>query len=117
MAGEVSRGHSGRCARCRPVVRFLHRAVFREVVEDRADGGGFFDTGDDAHRAAAVDAGFHVDTKHALEALRPVIERRFSSGVWWSLLAPVDASSVVGRLLRSEAVSCARKLAFDAKTQ
>jgi len=43
----VSRGHSGRCARCRPVVRFLHRGVFREVVEDRADGGGFFDAGHD----------------------------------------------------------------------
>ena len=65
-----SRSHRGRCARCRPVVRWLPRAVLCEVGEDGSDGCGFFDAGDDAHRAAAVDAGFHVDTKHALEALR-----------------------------------------------
>jgi len=47
VAGGVSRGHSGRCARCRPVVRWLHRAVLCEVGEDGADGGGVFDAGHD----------------------------------------------------------------------
>ena len=47
VAGGVSRGHSGRCARGRPEVRFLQRAVFCEVGEDGPDGFGFFDAGDD----------------------------------------------------------------------
>jgi len=34
VAGGVSRVISGRCARCRPVVRFLQRAVLCEVGED-----------------------------------------------------------------------------------
>jgi len=71
VAVGVSRGHSGRRARCRPVVRFLQRAVLFEVGEDSADGGRFFDAGDDAHRAATVDACVHVDVEDALEALRP----------------------------------------------
>jgi len=78
VAGGVSRGHSGRCARCRSVVRFLQRAVLCEVGKAwmtpcgyGADGGGFFDAGHDPHRAAAVAAGAHVDVENALEALRP----------------------------------------------
>jgi len=61
VAGEVSRGISGRGARGGSVVRFYQRAVLCEVGEDGADGGGFFDAGHDPHRAAAVDAGAHVD--------------------------------------------------------
>jgi len=34
----------------------------------------------------------------------------------WPLLAPVDASSVGGRLPRPDGVSCARHVAFGAKT-
>ena len=44
-----------------------------------------------------------------------VIERRFSSRVRWSLLAPVDSSSAGGRLPRPEGVSCARNFAFGAQ--
>lgn len=58
-------------ARCWPIVRLLQRAVLLEVVEDGADGLRLFDAGDDLHLAAAVDAGFHVDTEDALEPLRP----------------------------------------------
>jgi len=47
VAGGVSRGYSGRCARGGSVVRFLKRAVLFEVGEDGADGGGFFDAGHD----------------------------------------------------------------------
>jgi len=47
VAGGVSRGYSGRCARGGSVVRFLKRAVFYEVGEDGADGCGFFDAGHD----------------------------------------------------------------------
>ena len=47
VAGGASCGYSGRCASCRPVVRFLQRAVLFEVGEDGADGGGFFDAGHD----------------------------------------------------------------------
>ena len=47
VAGGLSRGYSGRCARGGSVVRFLKRAVFCEVGEDGADGGGFFDAGHD----------------------------------------------------------------------
>ena len=52
-------------------MRWLRRAVLREVIEDGADRGGLFDAGHDAYRAAAVDAGGHVDAEHALEALCP----------------------------------------------
>lgn len=45
--------------------------MFLEVAEDGADDCGFFDAGHDPYRTAAVDAGGHVDAKHALEALRP----------------------------------------------
>jgi len=45
-----------------------------------------------------------------------VIERRFSSGLRWSLLAPVDSSSMGGRLPRPDVVNCARKSAFGAMT-
>jgi len=55
VAGGVSRSQSGRGARVGSVVRFLQRAVLCEVIEDGPDGFGFFDAGDDAHRAAAVD--------------------------------------------------------------
>jgi len=48
VAGGVSRGYSGRCARGGSVVRFFQRAVLFEVGEDGADGGGFFDAGHDA---------------------------------------------------------------------
>jgi len=54
VAGEVSRGFSGRCARGGSVVRFLQRAELFEVGEAwmtpcgyGADGGGFFDAGHD----------------------------------------------------------------------
>jgi len=47
VAGGMSRGISGRCARGGSVVRFLQRAVLCEVGEDGADGGGFFDAGHD----------------------------------------------------------------------
>ena len=62
-------GHSRWAARSGPVVSFLQRAVLCEVAEDGADGVGFFDAGHDPYRTAAVDAGAHVDAKHALEAL------------------------------------------------
>jgi len=39
VPGGVSRGHSGWCARFGPVVRWLQRAVLREVIEDGADRG------------------------------------------------------------------------------
>jgi len=71
VAGGVSRGHSGRCARGGSVVRFLQRTVLFEVGENSADGGGFFDAGHDPHRAAAVAARAHVDVEDALEALCP----------------------------------------------
>jgi len=61
VAGGVSRGHSGRCARCRPVVRWLQRAMLCEVDENGSDGVGFFDAGQDPHRAATVAARAHVD--------------------------------------------------------
>lgn len=48
-----------------------HRAVLFEVGKDGPDGLRRFDSGDDQYRTAAVDAGAHVDTEHALEALRP----------------------------------------------
>jgi len=70
VAGGLSRGHSRWCARFGPVVRFLQRAVLCEVVEDGADGGGFFDAGHDPQRAAAVAARAHVDVEDAL-TLRP----------------------------------------------
>jgi len=70
VAGGVSRGHSGRCARGGSVVRFLQRAVLFEVGENGADGGGFFDAGHDPHRATTVDERAHVDVENALEALR-----------------------------------------------
>ena len=69
VAGGVSRGHGGRCARGGSVVRFLPRAVLCEVAENGADGGGFFDAGHDPHRAATLAAGVHVDVEDALEAL------------------------------------------------
>ena len=47
VAGGVSRGHGGRCARGGSVVRFLQRVVLCEVGEDGADGGGFFGAGQD----------------------------------------------------------------------
>lgn len=53
VSDGVSRGHRGWFARCRPLVRFLHRGVFREVGEDRADGYGFFDAGGSRPRTAA----------------------------------------------------------------
>jgi len=56
VAGGLSRGHRGRCARGGSVVRFLKRAVLCEVGEDDSDGCGFFDAGHDPHRAAAVAA-------------------------------------------------------------
>jgi len=68
VAGGMSRGHGGRCARGGSVVRFLPRAVLCEMGEAwmtpcgyGADGGGFFDAGHDPHRAAAVAARAHVD--------------------------------------------------------
>jgi len=70
VAGGVSRGDSGRCARGGSVVRFLNRAVLFEVGEDDSDGSGFFDAGRDAHRAAAVAARARVDVEDALEGLR-----------------------------------------------
>ncbi len=70
-ADGVLRG-GRRCARA--VVRGLECVVLGEVREDGADGVGFFDGCDDAHLAAAVVAGFHVDAKHALEALPPASE-------------------------------------------
>ena len=70
VAGASSRG-GRRGARCGPVVRLLQRAVFLEVGEDGADGGGFLDAGDDPYRAAAVGAGGDVDGKDPLEPLRP----------------------------------------------
>ncbi len=54
--------------------------------------------------------------KTRLRRCAQVIERRFSSGLRWSLLAPVDSSSVGGRLPRPDGVSCARNFAFGAKT-
>jgi len=54
--------------------------------------------------------------KTRLRRCAHVIERRFSSGLRWSLLAAVDSSSVGGRLPRLDGVSCARRLAFGAKT-
>ena len=71
MAGGVSRGHSGRCARGGAVVRFLLRAVLCEVGENGPDGFGFFDAGHDPHRAAAAAARAHVDVENAFEALCP----------------------------------------------
>ncbi len=71
VAGAASRSRGGRCARRWPIVRFLQRAVPPEVVEDGADGVRIFDAGDDAHAAAAMGAGGHVDVEDALEALRP----------------------------------------------
>lgn len=47
-------------------------------------------------------------SKTRLRRCAQLIERRFSSGLRWSLLAPVDASSVGGRLPRPDGVSCAR---------
>jgi len=54
VAGGLSRGMSGRCARGGSVVRFLQRAVLCEVGEAwmtpcgyGADGGGLFDAGHD----------------------------------------------------------------------
>jgi len=69
VAGGLSRGHSGRCARGGSVVRFLPRAVLCEVGEDGSDGCGFFDAGHDPQRAATVDACAHVDVEDAPEAL------------------------------------------------
>ena len=71
VADRVSRDHRGWCARCRPVVRVFPRTVLLEVCQDGTDGCGFLDAGDDPHRAAAVDAGGHVDGEDPLEALRP----------------------------------------------
>ena len=61
-------GHGRWPARSGAVVRFRQRVVLCEVGED---GCGFFDAGHDPYRTAAVDAGAHVDAKHALETLRP----------------------------------------------
>lgn len=44
-----------------PIVRLLHRTMFLEVAEDGADDCGVFDACHDPHRAAAVDAGVHVE--------------------------------------------------------
>jgi len=54
--------------------------------------------------------------KTRLRRCAKVIERRFSSGLRWSLLAPVGSSSVGGRLPRHDGVSWARNFAFGAKT-
>ncbi len=67
-----SRGHSGWCTRCRPVVRWLQRAVLLEMGEDLPDGRRRFHHRHNPHRAAAVDPCTHVDGENALEALRPV---------------------------------------------
>ena len=40
--------------------------------------------GHDPYRTAAVDAGNHVDAKHALEALRP--SHRAAAFVWWAVV-------------------------------
>lgn len=64
-------GHGRWPARSGAVVRSLHRVVLFEAGEDGPNGGGFFDAGHDPCRAAAVDAGAHVNAKHALESLRP----------------------------------------------
>ncbi len=64
-------GHGRWPARRGAVVRVVQRAVLCEVGEDGADGCGFLDAGHDPYRTAAVDAGAHVDAKHALETLRP----------------------------------------------
>jgi len=55
--------------------------------------------------------------KTRLRRCAQVIARRFSSGLRWSLLAPVDASSVGGRLPRPEGVSCARNFAFGVQAR
>ena len=47
LAGGVSRGRGGRCARGGSVVRFLQRAVLCEVGEDGADRGGLFNAAHD----------------------------------------------------------------------
>lgn len=64
----LDRANGGLCARCRPLVRVLQRAVLCEVGED---GGGSFDAGDNANYAAAVEAPVHIDVENALETLRP----------------------------------------------
>jgi len=87
------RGKSARCARGEAVVRFLQRAVLCEVGEDGADGDGFFNAGHDPQRAVTVAAADHVDVEDALEALCLRSDRPFSSGLLWSLLAPVDTAS------------------------
>ena len=51
-------------------MRLVERVVFGEVGQYGLDRSGFLDAGHDPHRAAAVDAGRHVDVEHALEALR-----------------------------------------------
>jgi hypothetical protein len=56
--------------------------VLGEVREDGADGAGFFDGCDDPHFAAAVVAGFHVDTEHTLEALCPGHGATFDDSDW-----------------------------------
>ena len=74
-------------------MRFLQRAVLCEVGEDGADGDGFFNAGHDPQRAVTVAAADHVDVEDALEALCLRSDRPFSSGLLWSLLAPVDTAS------------------------
>jgi len=53
--------------------------------------------------------------KTRLRRCAQVIERRFSSGLRSSMLAPADATSVAGRLPRPDGVSCARNFAFGAQ--
>lgn len=50
----ASREHGRRCARCRLVTRFLHRAGLNQVIEDRPNGSPLLATGDGARGAAAV---------------------------------------------------------------
>ena len=67
MRPAGARGRRGRSARWRPVVRFLQRAVLFEVAEDGADGVGFFDAGDDPHRAAGkVDTVLMEDARRGM---------------------------------------------------
>jgi len=69
-----------------------------------------------SRKAGSTGGGQDARSKTRLRRCAQVIERCFSSGLRWSLLAPVDASSVGGRLPRPDGVSCARNFAFGAKT-
>jgi hypothetical protein len=96
-------------------MRLLQRAVFCEMGEAGSDRVWLFDAGNDPNRAAAMDAGGHVDVEHALRRCAQDIDRRRSSGERSSLLAWVDSPSLASRLPRPAGVNCARRLALGAK--